>query len=164
MSKFGVFIIIGLVLGAIVQQVLARVPTDALNVAVGVIFGIAASIPVSLGLLIALTRERTRNPAPSDWNDDEPQPARIIQQPASRPLPYPQTPRPANDFARGDVLPNQMPSQPQIIVLAAPGQFPQGSVPSGFPVPAQWANSPYPYMHEQANTVDARDWRIIGEE
>ncbi len=148
MSKPGIFLIGGLVLAAVVYQILARVPSDALNVALGVMCGIAASIPVSLGLLIALTRQREQANVTAEVYDPEPEPARFVEQPM--PLRIPQ----------------QSAQQPQIIVIAPPqGQFAQGQFPQGFQMPAQWLNqTQYPFMQEHANAVDAREWRIIGEE
>lgn len=144
MSKLGIFLIGGLALGAVLYQLLERVPSDALNVALGVLCGIGASIPVSLGLLIALTRQRQQNGQP-EWNDPEPEPVRYA------PQPIPRMPEQAA----------QAQQQPQIIVIAPPqgGQFPQG-----FQMPAQWTNGQYPFMHENSQAIDAREWRIIGEE
>ena len=147
MSKLGIFLVGGLVLATVVYQILARVPSDALNVALGVMCGIAASIPVSLGLLIALTRQREHANV-TEVYDPEPEPARFVEQPMPLRIPQPSAP------------------QPQIIVIAPPqGQFAQGQFPQGFQMPAQWLNqTQYPFMQEHANAVDAREWRIIGEE
>jgi hypothetical protein len=113
--------------------------------------GIGASIPVSLGLLIALTRRRQEDDR-SEWADPEPEPARYIQHPVQR-LPQP-------------VTPFQQAQQPQIIVVAPPhGQYPTGQYPQGIPFPAQWLNQQqYPFLQEHAAAVDAREWRIIGED
>jgi hypothetical protein len=151
MSKIGIFLTAGLVLSAVVYQVLGRIPSDALNVALGVMCGIGASIPVSLGLLIALTRRRQAE-AEMDWQDQEPSPARYIPQPVSH--------------FREPAPRLEQPQVPQIIVVAPPqGQFAPGQFPQGIPLQATWGSQqPYPFMHEHANAVDAREWRIIGEE
>lgn len=167
MSKTAFFLVGGLVLAGVVYQILARVPTDALNVALGVMCGIGASIPVSLGLLIALTRQRQQTMAQGEWSDPEPEPVRVIQQPAPRVAPaYAQPSLSTADLYRRDM--QNTPVQPQIIVLTPQGQFAPLGAQQGaaqtFNGSAQWANQPYPYMHEQVNTVDAREWRIIGEE
>lgn len=151
MSKTSTFLIGGLVLAAIVYQILARVPSDALNVALGVLCGIGASIPVSLGLLIALTRRRQPEDR-GEWADPDSEPVRHIQQPVQR-LPQP-------------ALPFQQTQQPQIIVVAPPqGPYAPGQYPQGIPFPTQWLNQQqYPFMQEHAGAIDARDWRIIGED
>lgn len=149
MSKVDMFLIGGLVLAAVVYQILERVPSDALNVALGVMCGIGASIPISFGLLVALTRQRHKSEVTVEWREPEPEPARVVRQ--SSPHQVPQQPSP----------------QPQIIVIAPPqGQFAQGQFPQGFQIPAQWLNQtqPAPFMHEHAHAVDAREWRIFGEE
>lgn len=171
MSKLTFVMVGGLVLAAVVYQVLERVPSDSLNVALGVMCGIAASVPVSLGLLLALTRQRQQDQAEAEWLAPEPEAARIV--------------RLANGHASGmsndelddrRQIPQRIPQnanaqpQPQIIVIAPPqgqfaqGQFAQGQFPQGFSFPAQWTPQQFPFMHEQANAVDAREWRIIGEE
>lgn len=161
MSKTSFVLVGGLVLAVIVFQVLERVPSDALNVALGVACGIAASIPVSLGLLIALTRQRRRNEAQVEWVDPEPETVEVIPPPT--PPRIPQT---------AQFAPQQL-QQPQIIVVTpqgqviggnaqfAPGQFPQGAP---IPMAPQWNAQQYPFMQEQPNAIDAREWRIIGEE
>ncbi|GIL15201.1 MAG: hypothetical protein BroJett039_03740 [Chloroflexota bacterium] len=144
--KTGTLLLVGIALAAIAYQIIERVPSDALNVALGVACGVGASIPVMLGLLLALWRERQS--VDTDAAIVEPEPARLRAQslPASMPLPAAQPP-------------------PQIIVLAPQGQYAQGQLPQGFPMPAQWLNqTQYPFMHEQPNAVDAREWRIIGDD
>jgi hypothetical protein len=57
--------------------------------------------------------------------------------------------------------------QPQIIVLAPPqGQFTQGQFPqNGYgAMPLQWLNQAYAMPQDTDQAIDARDWRIIGEE
>lgn len=161
MSKTGIVIVGGLALAVIAYQVLERVPSDALNVALGVACGIAASIPVSLGLLIALTRQRQRTELQAGWTDPEPEPVQIVQPPAPRAVPQPAQFAPQT----------QQLQQPQIIVvtpqgqiIGGQGQFAPGQFQPGTPMPVQWNPQQYPFMQEQANAIDAREWRIIGEE
>ncbi len=143
--KIGSFILVGLVLATIVYQVMMRVPAETLSIALGVACGVAASIPVTVGLLIALLRERSTAETYVEERPAEPAPARMPYQP----------PQP--------IAPPAMP-QPQIIVLSPNGQFMPGQMPQNFQMPAQWQNMANPYMHEHSNAVDAREWRIIGEE
>ena len=143
--KTGTFIVAGIVLATIAYQVMMRVPAETLSIALGVGCGIAASIPVTVGLLIALLRERSTAEVYVEERPAEPAPARVPYQP----------PQP--------IAPPVMP-QPQIIVLSPNGQFMPGQMPQNFQMPAQWVNAANPYMHEHGNAVDAREWRIIGEE
>ncbi len=76
-----------LILGAaaLAYAVGTRLSSETINILVGVLCGIAASVPVSLGLLIALTRER-KPPAEEDvvssYPDQlSPYPPRAPQQP-----------------------------------------------------------------------------------
>lgn len=159
MSKTGFVLAGGLVLAVIAYQLIERVPSDALNVALGVACGIAASIPVSLGLLIALTRQRRQNEAQVEWADPEPEPVQIVQPPMPQRIPQP-----------AQFAPQQL-QQPQIIVvtpqgqvIGGNGQFAPGQFPRSAPMAPQWNAQQYPFMHEQPNAIDAREWRIIGEE
>lgn len=144
--KTGTLILVGIVLATIAYQVVERVPADTLSVALGVACGFAASIPVTIGLMLVLLRQRQARDGYIETPEPESAPARMSYQPAPQPVTAPQMP------------------PPQIIVLTPQGQFAPGQLPQGFPLPAQWANPPNPFMHEQANAVDAREWRIIGEE
>jgi hypothetical protein len=156
MSKSAFLLVGGLILAVVAYQVLERVPTDAMNVALGVACGIGASIPVSLGLLIALTRRRQTNNAQVEWSDPEPEPVRYAP-PVQRIPQQAQAPQMQAHSANAP--------QPQIIVIAPPqGQFAQGQFPQGFPFPAQWTNQQFVGMNEQADPIDSREWRIIGEE
>lgn len=136
MTKIVALLVVGLFGSVMTYQVINRLPADALNVAVGVLCGITASIPVSLGLMIALLRRRDAGQPEADSLEAEPESiTRAPRQP-------------------------QPPQQPQIIVIAPPqGQFPQGN---GYGVPL--SNFGYPYAPASNETIEARDWRIIGEE
>lgn len=112
-----------------------RLSTDALNMIVGVMCGMGVTIPLTIGLLIALLRKKS----------DEAEP------------------EPENEFA--DFHPTVMqglprqPQTPQIIVIGPPqGQgYPnQGSY--GYPQGYPYA----PSMNEEI--IDSRDWRIIGDD
>lgn len=144
--KTGALIVIGIVLATIAYQVIERVSADTLSVALGVACGIAASIPVTVGLMIAVLRQRQTHEALVEMPEAEPMPARMTYQPAPQTLDAPHMP------------------PPQIIVLSPQGQFAPGQLPQGFPLPVQWSQTPNPFLHEHANAVDAREWRIIGEE
>lgn len=91
-----------------------RMSTDAMAVTIGVVFGVAASIPT--GLLIALAVSRTR--------------ASYDASPYPRRDEYPATPPPPTVYV---INPNQLPAAPATQQLSAPQPF-------GFdiPVPRQW--------------------------
>ena len=144
--KTGTLILVGIVLATIAYQIVERVPADTLSVALGVACGIGASIPVTVGLILALLRQRQNAGTFAETPEPEPAPARVQYHPAPQPLAQP-------------------PMQPpQIIVLSPQGQFAPGQIPQGFPLPAQWGATPNPFLQEHANAIDAREWRIIGED
>lgn len=159
MFKLGTWLILGLIASAVVYQLIARIPTDALNVALGVACGVGASIPVSVGLLIALTRQRRQNDQNAEWQEPDPVPARMHYAPP--PPRQPQRAAPSyTDAARA------LPPQPQIIVIAPPqGQFPPGQMPQNLygGIPLSWLQGQPAPAEDGEQTVDARDWRIIGE-
>jgi len=144
--KTGSMIVVGLMLAAVAYQVAARVPADSLSVALGVACGIAASIPVMLGLLIALLRQHRPTELYQEFDPSEPEPLRFEPQAAPQRIVAP-------------------PQQPQIIVLTpaqfAAGQFTQTG--SGA-LPLQWLNQAYAMPPGPEQAIDARDWRIVGEE
>lgn len=144
--KTGTLILAGIVLATIAYQVVERVSSDTLSVALGVACGIAASIPVTVGLVIALWRQRSAVETYAETAEPEPARPRMQYPPATHPMTPPQV------------------QPPQVIVLSPQGQFLPGQMPHGFSWPAQWSNTPNPFMQEHANAVDAREWRIIGEE
>lgn len=95
-------IIVAFVVGAAIlaYQIGSRLSDQAIMTIVGVLCGILASIPVSIGLLIALTRERTSYYGPdADALYQDPAPSAY---PVYRPAPPPQ------------------PQTPQVIVVAPP--------------------------------------------
>jgi hypothetical protein len=113
-----------------------RLSPDALTFAVGVLSGIAASVPVSLGLLIALGRRRELSgEAPSiEYHQRTPE--------------YRTTPAP----------------MPQVIVIPPPqGQHGPPAGAFGFPGAG---GIPYPaYTSAQSEyMLDGRDWKIIGQD
>lgn len=124
--------------GVLAYQVGARLSDDAIMTIVGVLCGIVAMIPISLGLLVALTRERSRyvaayqpEPEPSVWI--EPDPA-----PYSSPVP---------------ALPmRSQPTYPQVLLVAPP----QTSLPANY-LPYLQGNSALPPPIE-------RDFKIVGDE
>ncbi|MGE5140326.1 MAG: hypothetical protein ACM3JD_12745 [Rudaea sp.] len=112
----------------------SRLTTDALNMVVGLMCGVLATIPVSAGLLIALLRQRNR-----EQGEDDPEPE--FRDPIPYGRPGPQNP------------------QPQIIVIAPPQSQYGGGVPPYASGP--YSNYP-PSMNE--DVIDSRDWRIIGDD
>ncbi len=136
-AKNGTFLVAGLFAVTLAYYVGTRMSTEAINVAIGVVLGMIASVPVSLGLLVALTRQRER-----DYD-------REVRTDLQQVLPY-STPRP------------QMPP----VIVVAPPQGANGYL-NGQPNyynPA--AAPPYVnYQPEQyQEVVDGRDWRIIGDD
>ncbi|HZQ09336.1 MAG TPA: hypothetical protein VFD70_22350 [Anaerolineae bacterium] len=147
MAKTGTLIVFSLIGAAIVYQVVTRVSQDALNVALGVMCGIGASIPVSVGLMIAMTRQRQQAQAEYEWRDEEPTPAHLLSDPMPQRIPQP------------------APQQPQVIVIAPPqSQFAGGQFPQGLNLGTMsWSNGQFPYI-EGNQAMEERNWRIIGEE
>lgn len=114
----------------------SKLSTEAINVAVGALCGMAASLPVSIGLLVALTRQRE----PIDGQESH-QDLRSIPSVGAPPRPH----------------------LPQLIVIAPPqGQYAAGSVPFTYPVGRPL---PYPnHLKESDDVVEGRNWRLIGED
>ncbi len=128
---------------ALAVYVSTRLSADALNMAVGVMCGMAASVPVSVGLLLALLRKRER-----DADEDEAE--EIMQD--QPPNPWVPSPRPVQG------------QTPQIIVIAPPqGQSFPGQAGYGYTTGGAVPFNGYPTsMHE--DVIDSRDWRIIGDD
>ncbi len=117
-------------------HIVTRLSTEAMNVAVGVLCGMFASLPVSFGLLVALTRKRDQT------GEEEP---RSEAQPAV-----------AQSISR--------PQTPQIIVVAPPQMQPyaQGQAPYIFPNAGAPNQNYWSPQHEEI--VEGRDWKIIGDD
>lgn len=138
-------IVLALITGVAVlaYQIGSRLSDEAIMTIAGVSCGIVASIPVSIGLLIALTRERT---AYADEEYVEPEPV---------PAPY-NVYRPA--------MPSQpqfptAPQQPQIIVVSPPQQqLPPNFVPYGNYLQPPGANNALPAPMQE------RNFKIVGED
>lgn len=135
-------IILALIIGAAVlaYQIGARLSDEAIMTIAGVSCGILASIPVSVGLLIALTRERSMYPASAFVEPEaepEPEPYQVY-----RPAPAPQTA-----------------PLPQIIVVAPPqNQIPQNFLPYGnYLAPPTPAALPAPMQERTFKIVGAED-------
>ncbi|MGE5193403.1 MAG: hypothetical protein ACM3U2_12990 [Deltaproteobacteria bacterium] len=97
-----------------VYTVSLRLSTDALNVLLGVLCGIGVSIPVMLGLGIALTRQRSDIPIRERPEEVEERPAYV---PAAYRQPYPPV-----IF----VAPSQQGSGLPFGTLLPPGAYPRG--------------------------------------
>ncbi len=114
----------------------SKLSTEAINVAVGVLCGMAASLPVSFGLLVALTRQREpvdEQETHKGWH-----------------------PTPSYGAPRSHV--------PQVIVVAPPqGQYTPGSVPFAYPVDRSLHYPNYP-LRESDDVIEGRDWRLVGED
>lgn len=130
------------ILGAAVlaYQIGARLSDEALITIAGVLCGIVASIPVSLGLVIALTREREHRAAeyqverePSVWVDPDP-------------TMYPPPPRPSFPLS-------PLPGYPPIYLVAPP----QATLPANY-LPYPPASNPVPPPPIE------RDFKIVGDE
>lgn len=140
--KTGTLIVVAITLATIGYHAIERVSAETSNIAFGVACGVAASVPVTVGLMLALLRQRQTADASDETFETKAPPAREIYRPAPQTLPAP--------------------PPPQIIVLSPQGQFAPGQLPQNFPL--QWNQTPNPFLSEHANAVDAREWRIIGEE
>ncbi len=119
-------------------QIGSRLSDEAIMTIVGVTCGIVASIPVSIGLLIALTRERTTYVA-EEYIEPEPAPSPYnVYRPSQPPQPQMQ--------------------QPQIIVVAPPQQqLPPNFSPYGNYLPS-------PQMNELPAPMQERNFKIVGED
>jgi hypothetical protein len=134
-------LVMALVVGAAVfaYQIGARLTDEAVMTVVGVLCGILASIPITIGLLLALTRDRS-----SEYPDEYDE---VLEEPA--PSTYPVYRPPAA---------SALPPPPQIVVVAPPhSQLPPTYSPySNYLLPAQTDPLPAP-MHE-------RNFKIVGED
>jgi hypothetical protein len=142
--RTGVILAFIVAAAVLAYQIGSRLSDEAIMTIVGVLCGIGASIPVSIGLLLALTRER------STYADDRE--ADVISDVA--PAPY--------NVYRPDSPPHQVPPQvpqmPQIIVVAPPQQpLPPNGLPYGNYLPPQTNAALPPPMQE-------RTFKIVGEE
>lgn len=111
-----------------------RLSADALNLVVGLACGVVASVPASLGLLIALNREKERGTKERQWDGSN----------------Y------ASAFSPGTGRPSQ------VIVIPPPnGAFIPSVSQSGYPAAGSW---PYAsFVGGQVNDViEDRDWRLVG--
>ena len=135
--RFGIFLTCIVGAGVLAYQIGARLSDEAIMTIAGVSCGILASIPVSIGLLIALTRDRAVD-APTDPVELEPDPA---------PAPY-------NVYRAPTPQQQLLPQQPQIILVAPPqNQLPQNLLPYQSYVPPAL---PAP--------MQERTFKIVGEE
>ncbi len=133
-------LILSLIVGAAVlaYQLTSRLSADAINVAVGVLCGIAASLPVALGLLIALTRQRETR------EDEYEHEADSYAEPPRRQGPAPHAPM--SGYGSG---------YPPVIVVAPP----QNQLPNPYAHLLPPGNLPPGSMHEPPIS---RDFKIIG--
>lgn len=132
--------------GVLAYQIGARLSDEAVMTIAGVSCGILASIPVAIGLLIALTRERAVY-LPND--DVEPEPVPAPYNVYRAPNPQPQFPH---------APPTQATQMPQIIVVAPPqNQSPQNFLPYGNYLPP-------PAVPALPAPMQERTFKIIGEE
>ena len=88
-------ILIGIIFAVVLATVVGnRLSNEAMAVVVGAVCGISASIPMSLGLAIAASRNWGRNDAPREIEYDysshrfSPQPPVYIVTPPQSPMPY----------------------------------------------------------------------------
>lgn len=138
--KNGMIIVASVFAIALAYVIGNRLSNEALAVVVGAVCGISASIPVSLGLLIAMS---------NNWGKQE-MPARQApgyNYPVQRFVP----PQPQQQ-----ILPPQQP-----VIIFAP---PQNVGPYGVPLPYNFQAPPY-LLPPNAPTPGApRDFKIIGDE
>ena len=127
--------------GVMAYQIGARLSDEAITTIAGVVCGVFATIPISVGLLIALTRERPAE-VEAEYIDIKPAPEPYqVYRPSPPPAP-----------------PAQIPPQPQIIVVAPPNAplsqnyFPYGSY------------APPPSAPALPAPMQERTFKIIGEQ
>ncbi len=133
-NKTGIILALALCAAALVYSIGSRLSSEAINVLLGVTCGVGASIPVSLGLLMALLRRRREREEEEADDEGYPEPASYYPARPARPV-YP-----------------AQPGYPPIIVVAPPQQ----------PTPPGYPSLPSGYsMHEPPA---ARDFKIIGED
>lgn len=141
--RIGILLAFIIAAAVMAYQIGSRLSDQAIMMIVGVSCGIIASIPVSLGLLIALTRDRTANAA-EEVGEPEPEPASAFYS-VYRPPVAPQA----------QIQP--APQMPQIIVLAPPGQPLQNNSPYGnYLLPSEANILPAP--------MQERNFKIIGDQ
>jgi hypothetical protein len=133
-AKTGLVLALTFCGAALIYSATTRLSDQAINVIVGLMCGVAATIPVSLGLLIALTRRRSDQVETEGDFRDYPDPG----------VPYP--PRP----------PRQ--AYPPVIVITPS----QSQIPGAYGGLLAPGAMPPPYgMNELPST---RDFKIIGED
>lgn len=133
--------------GVLAYEIGARLSDQAIMTIAGVFCGILASIPVSIGLLIALTRER------SAYVTEE----YVEVEPETPPTPY-RVYRPSESPTASQAQLPQASPAPQIIVVAPPqGQLPPNALPYGnYLAPPTPPALPAP--------MQERTFKIVGEE
>lgn len=140
MWRIGIILAFITAAAVMAYQIGSRLSDEAIMTIAGVTCGILASIPVSIGLLIALTRERVP-PESGEYIDVEPEPA-PASYPIYKPAP-PQSPPPSQ--------------QPQIIVVAPPQQQMPGSY-------SPYGNYLQPPMNALPAPMQERNFKIVGED
>jgi hypothetical protein len=134
--------------GVLAYQIGARLSDEAIMTIAGVSCGILASIPVSIGLLIALTRERAAYLSNDDVESE--------LEPAPAPYNVYRAPNPQPQFPHAS--PTQAAQMPQIIVVAPPQQqLPSHLLPYGNDSTPQAVPALSAPMQE-------RTFKIVGEE
>lgn len=126
-------------IGVFAYEVGSRLSDEAVMTLVGVTCGILAAVPISIGLLIALTRPRAQYA--DEYVEPYPEPA-PVSYPTYRP-PAPPT--------------QQNPQQPQIIVVAPP-QMPMSPNYGAYP------NYLLPPHTGGAPPMQERNFKIVGED
>jgi len=143
--------------GIAAWRIAGQLSADALGMAVGVLFGVLAGVPMAL-MVMASGRRRAV--------DEEEAPTRRRQQ-QQQPQSGPQYPAQYGNFGPG----GYPPPPPPVIVLAAPGMgapgYPQGfsqGYPQAYP---QGYGDPYSQQRMRAlpapEAVDVRQFKVVGE-
>lgn len=133
-AKTGILVVLIISAAALIYTVTTRLSDQTLDTLVGLACGVAATIPISAGLLIALTRKR-REPRPEHET-----------------ITSFREPHPSNS-----AYPHNQPYPPVIVVTPQQGQWPNpfgGLLSSGAPPPNYQGNEPRM----------GRDFKIIGED
>jgi hypothetical protein len=143
--------------GIAAWRIAGQLSADALGMAVGVLFGVLAGVPMAL-MVMASGRRRAA--------EEEEAPTRRRQHAQQQPQVGPQHPAYYGGFGPGGY-----PPQPPVIVLAGPGMgnpgYAQGyaqGYPQGYP---QGYGDPYGQQRMRAlpppEAVDVRQFKVVGE-
>jgi hypothetical protein len=136
-------------------RIAGQLSPDALGMAVGVLFGVLAGVPMALMVMASGRRRAVEEEEAPSRRRQQPQQQAMAQHPA----------------LYGGFGPGAYPPQPPVIVLAGPGMGQQG-YPQGYPQGYQQGypqgyGDPYGQQRMRAlpapEAVDVRQFKVVGE-